>query len=48
MRFLQRRFEPLRGTWTAALDPREGDPLLDEAAAVAVDALVNGEDDGGR
>lgn len=48
MRFLQRRFEPLRGTWTAALDPREVDPLLDEAAAVAVDALVAGEDDGGR
>lgn len=48
IKFIQRRFEPLRGTWTAALDPRDVDPLLDEAAAVAVDALVAGEDDAGR
>ena len=39
MRFLQRAFEPLRGSWTAALDPRDVDALLDEGAAVAVDAL---------
>lgn len=48
MRFVQRCFEPLRGTWTAALDPRDVDPLLDDAAALAVDALTAGEDDGGR
>ena len=48
LRFVQRRFEPLRETWTAALDPRDVDPLLDEAAAVAVDSLVSGEGDGGR
>lgn len=48
MRFLQRAFEPLRGSWTAALDPREVDALLDEGAAVAVDALVAGEDGAGR
>jgi hypothetical protein len=38
-RFLARRFEPLRDAWTAELDAREIDELLDEAAAVAVDAL---------
>ncbi len=48
LRFIQRRFEPLHGTWTATLDPRDVDPLLDEAAVVAVDALVTGEDDAGR
>ena len=48
MRFLQRAFEPLRGSWTAALDPRDIDALLDEGAAVAVDALVVGEDDADR
>lgn len=48
MRFLQRAFEPLRGSWTAALDPRDVDALLDEGAAVAVDALVASEDESGR
>lgn len=48
MRFLQRQFEPLRGTWTAALDPRDVDPLLDQAAGLAIDTLGSGEDDGGR
>ena len=38
-RFLARRFEPLRDAWTAELDAREADELLDEAAAVAIDAL---------
>lgn len=48
MRFLQRAFEPLRGSWSAALDPRDVEALLDEGAAVAVDALVAGEGDAGR
>jgi DNA repair exonuclease SbcCD nuclease subunit len=38
-RFLARRFEPLRDAWTAELDAREAEALLDEAAAVAVGAL---------
>lgn len=48
VRFLQRSFEPLRGTWTAALDPRDVDGLLDEAAALAIETLVADEGDGGR
>lgn len=48
MRFVQQRFEPLRETWTAALDPRDVDPLLDDAAAVAIDALVLGDGTDGR
>jgi hypothetical protein len=43
-RFLARRFEPLRDAWTADVDAREAGALLDEAAAVAVDAL---REDGG-
>ncbi len=43
-RFVQRSFEPLRDTWTATLDPRDVGALLDEAAALAVDALDDGED----
>jgi hypothetical protein len=38
-RFFARRFEPLRDAWTADVDAREDCALLDEAAAVAVDAL---------
>jgi hypothetical protein len=38
-RFFARRFEPLRDAWTADIDPPEASALLDEAAAVAVDAL---------
>ncbi|MBX3026951.1 hypothetical protein KF840_18750 [bacterium] len=45
LRFVQQRFEPLRDTWSAALDPRDVDPLLDDAAAVAIDALVLGDGD---
>jgi len=38
-RFFARRFEPLRDAWTADIDPPEASALLDEAAAVAIDAL---------
>lgn len=38
-RFLARRCEPLRSAWTADLDPRETERLLEEAADRAVDAL---------
>src|SRR5439155_23411264 len=37
--FLARQFKPLQELWTADVDPREAGELLDEAAAVAVDAL---------
>jgi hypothetical protein len=43
-RFLARQFKPLHELWTADVDPREAGELLDEAAAVAVDAL---REDGG-
>ena len=43
-RFLARHFTPLRELWAADVDPREAGELLDEAAAVAVDAL---REDGG-
>jgi exonuclease SbcD len=43
-RFLARQFQPLQELWTADVDPREASELLDEAAAVAVDAL---REDGG-
>jgi DNA repair exonuclease SbcCD nuclease subunit len=43
LRFIEQRFEPLRETWSATLDPRDVDPLLDDAAAVATDALVLGD-----
>jgi hypothetical protein len=38
-RFLARRCEPLRDVWTADIEAREAGELLDEAAALAVDAL---------
>jgi DNA repair exonuclease SbcCD nuclease subunit len=38
-RFLAQRCERLRDVWTAEIEAREADELLDEAAGVAVDAL---------
>ncbi|MGD9764733.1 MAG: exonuclease SbcCD subunit D [Candidatus Binatia bacterium] len=43
--FLQRRSDALRARWTAALEPRDAELLLDEAAALAVDALVAAEEE---
>ena len=42
-RFLARRFEPLRDAWTADLERREAEDLLDDAAALAVTALRRDE-----
>jgi exonuclease SbcD len=42
-RFLHERFAPLSGKWTAALEPREVEALLDEAAALASEALADAE-----
>lgn len=42
-RFLHERFAPLSGKWSAALEPREVEALLDEAAALAIDALADAE-----
>lgn len=45
-RFAQHCFEPLHDAWTATLDPRDVEPLLDEAATLATDALADGDEDG--
>jgi len=43
-RFLHQRFAPLSGKWTAALEPRDAEALLDDAATLAADALRGAEE----
>jgi len=42
-RFCHQHFAPLSGAWSAALEPRDAEALLDDAAALAAAALADAE-----